>query len=98
MIRLAIFRDLGRNSGLKIIVASYSGELTDTFSRDLRLEINSDLYEALFPETRIRSENVNEIVTTACGGPRAALLGGTVTGLGADIIIIEDLMKAAEAI
>ena len=88
---------LGRNPGLKIIVASYSGELADKFSRDLRLVMNSDWYKALFPETRIRSENANEIVTTAGGGRRAVSLGGTVTGLGADLIIIDDLMKAAEA-
>jgi predicted phage terminase large subunit-like protein len=88
---------LGRNPGIKIIVASYAGELAEKHARDLRLVMNSDWYKALFPDTRIKSDTANEITTTEGGGRRAVSLGGTVTGLGADLIIIDDLMKAADA-
>lgn len=88
---------LGRNPAIKIIVASYGGELAERHARDLRTVLNSEWYKALFPETRVRTDTANEIVTTAGGGRRAVSLGGAVTGLGADIIIIDDLMKAADA-
>ena len=88
---------LGRNPALKIIVASYGGELAEKFARDVRTIMNSDWYKELFPDTRIKTETATEIVTTAGGGRRAVSLGGTVTGLGADILIIDDLMKAADA-
>ena len=88
---------LGRNPAIKIIVASYGGELAEKHARDLRAILNCDWYKALFPETRIRTDTATEIVTTAGGGRRAVSLGGAVTGLGADIIIIDDLMKAADA-
>ena len=88
---------LGRNPGLKIIVASYSSELAEKHARDFRMIVNSAWYKALFPRTVIRSDTANEIVTAAGGGRRAVSLGGTVTGLGADIIIIDDLMKAADS-
>ncbi len=88
---------LGLNPAIKIIVASYGGELAEKHARDLRAILNSDWYKALFPETRITTDTAIEIATTAGGGRRAVSLSGTVTGLGADIIIIDDLMKAGDA-
>jgi predicted phage terminase large subunit-like protein len=38
-----------------------------------------------------------EVMTTRMGGRKAVSLGGAVTGFGADMLIIDDLMKAADA-
>ena len=61
--------------------------------------MESDWYKELFPATRIsdRGNRALELVTTAGGVRKAVSVGGTITGFGADIIIIDDCMKADEA-
>lgn len=87
---------LGHNPALKIMVASYSQDLAREHSNLTRRVMESDWYKALFPGTRI-SDAVNralEFQTTAGGGRKAVSVGGPTTGFGADIIIVDDCMKA----
>ena len=55
----------------------------------------SDWYKRLFPGTRFVSKrpNLAEIVTTAGGRRFATSVGGTLTGFGADYILVDDPTK-----
>jgi predicted phage terminase large subunit-like protein len=90
---------LGHNPSHKIIVASYGGELASKHARDFRMVMESDWYRKLFPRT-VTSPKRNvelEFETADNGSRRAVSLGGAITGLGADTLIIDDLMKAGDA-
>lgn len=90
---------LGRDPGLKILVASYGGDLAAKHARDFRSVLGQAWYAHLFPRTRLApgGNREEEQITTAHGGRRAVSLAGAVTGFGADLIVVDDLMKAADA-
>jgi hypothetical protein len=90
---------LGHRPELRIIVACYSDELTKKFSRDFRVLINSDWYRAAFPKANQApiKDSETEFVTAKQGGRFATSIGGTITGRGADVLIIDDPIKAADA-
>lgn len=90
---------LGRDPTSKLMVASYGGELAAKHGRDFRTVLQSPEYQRLFPRTRVDPNRNNslEVMTTERGHRMAVSVGGTVTGLGSDILIIDDLMKAADA-
>ncbi len=89
---------LGHDPTLKILVASYGQDLAARHARDFRAIIESDWYRELFPKTRIDARRTREadIMTTKRGGRKSVSLGGAVTGFGADVMIVDDLMKAGE--
>ena len=88
---------LGLDPTLRIICASYSSELAAKFARDCRAVMESSWYRQTFPGTRlVRSAELN-LETTRKGGRIATSVGGTLTGLGGNIIIIDDAMKPLEA-
>lgn len=88
---------LGRNPKAKIICASYSQELSLRFSRTFRSLVQSDLYRSIFPATTFTRMTESECATSAGGFRYATSVGGAATGIGCDYVIIDDLMKAAEA-
>jgi predicted phage terminase large subunit-like protein len=47
--------------------------------------------------TKVKQSNQSELRTTNGGGRRCVTLGGATTGFGADLIVIDDLMKAQDA-
>lgn len=91
---------LGHDPSLKVIVASYGEDLARRHAADFRAVVQSPIYRRLFPLTRIdpRSNRADEVRTTRGGGRKAVSLGGAVTGFGADVIVIDDLMKAQDAL
>ena len=90
---------LGRDPTFKVIVACYGEELAREHARRFRELVRGRFYRELFPSMRLdpKSDRWNDQRTTAGGGRRAVSLGGAVTGLGADLIVIDDLMKAQDA-
>lgn len=88
---------LGHNPGLSFICVSYSQDLALDLARKFRLVIESAWYRALFPSVRLRRNTETEVITTRGGGRFATSIGGTLTGRGADIILIDDPLKAEEA-
>ncbi|WP_412551887.1 phage terminase large subunit [Shimia sp. MIT910701] len=90
---------LGHNPHAKIIVASYGLDLARLHSEATRKVMYSGWYQRLFPGTRLarKGNTQEEIKTTKGGGRKAVSIGGAVTGHGADYIIIDDLLKAADA-
>jgi len=90
---------LGRNPALKILVASYGSDLAAKHARDFRAVIEMADFRRLFPQFAIdpARDAAMEMMTTLRGGRKAVSVGGATTGFGADIIIIDDLLKADEA-
>lgn len=89
---------LGHNPAVRFICVSYSQELANKLSRDCRTLIQSPWYRRAFPGTMLSSERNTEhdFKTTAHGGRFATSVGGTLTGMGADIIILDDILKAQD--
>jgi hypothetical protein len=86
---------LGHRPNTKILCASYSGDLAIKHANDCRAVMRWERYRRLFPETRISVEKNTELelMTTSRGGRYATSVGGTVTGRGGNIIILDDPMK-----
>lgn len=90
---------LGHDPSVRIVCASYSQDLTSKHARDCRAVIESGWYKKLFPRTRIdpRKNTETEFETTGRGYRYGTSVGGTLTGRGGNLIIIDDPMKPAEA-
>lgn len=89
---------LGLDPTKRIIVVSYNQELAAQFSRQTRQVMQSEWYRALFPSTRIPTRaSENQFFTTAGGFRMATSTGGTLTGRGGDLIIMDDPLKAEDA-
>jgi predicted phage terminase large subunit-like protein len=91
---------LGLDPGRRIICASYSGDLAKKHSNDFRAVLESSWYKSTFPTTRIGpfKNTETEIELTARGFRMATSVGGTLTGRGGDIIIIDDPLKPDDAL
>ncbi len=89
---------LGHDPSLRIVCASYSQDLAAKHARDFRTVLESAWYQSLFPHTRIdqRKNTEGEIATTAQGYRLSTSVGGTLTGRGGNLILIDDPMKPAE--
>ena len=90
---------LGHDPTKKIVCASYSQELANKLSRDCRTIMQTDWYKRIFPNTQLSEQRNTEadFMTTARGGRMATSVGGTLTGLGADLIIFDDVLKVQDA-
>src|SRR5947207_2500564 len=90
---------LGRNPGTRIICASYSDELASKFSRDCRALLETPFYKRVFPGTRLnpRKASEGEFETTRRGSRLATSVGGTLTGRGGGVLIVDDPIKANDA-
>lgn len=90
---------LGHDPTTKIICASYNEDLAVRLGRMCLQVMQSEWYRALFPRTRLASERPSaESFETTMGGSRVATsVGGTLVGLGADYLILDDPTKPEEA-
>lgn len=90
---------LGRNPTARIICASYAADLAAKHASDFRSVVESAWYRDVFPQAWIdpRINSIEEVATTAGGYRLATSVGGTLTGRGADYIIIDDPLKAEDA-
>src|SRR5258708_3580533 len=90
---------LGHDPTARIICISYSADLAARNARDSRRVIESEWYRRIFPGTRLSREKNSEMefVTTAQGFRYSTSIGGTLPGRGGNYIIIDDPLKADEA-
>ena len=90
---------LGHNPAGQIICVSYAQDFAEKLARDFRTVMLSDYYRRLF-RTRLsgQKQSVQEFVTTAHGFRMATSVGGVLTGRGADLIVIDDPLKPADAV
>lgn len=83
---------LGADPSKRIIVASYSQALSTKHSLDCRAIMQTKWYKELFPHT-ILSTTCNtktKFMTSKYGFRLATSVGGSITGEGADILIVDD--------
>jgi predicted phage terminase large subunit-like protein len=88
---------LGRNPSERVVVVSYSDVLARTHANDFRLVVNHPIYQASFPAMRLERDTDREITTTKRGKRFATSIDGTLTGLGGNLIIIDDPLKLGDA-
>jgi predicted phage terminase large subunit-like protein len=91
---------LGHDPTLRIICVSYGQELSDKLASDCRQVMQTDWYQRSFPSTRLRQgrQALGNFETTAGGGRFSTSVGGTITGFGADYIIVDDPSKPSETL
>ena len=91
---------LGHDPAKQIICASYGQDLADKHARDCRTLMASAFYSGLFPRTTLSPEklSVNDFMTTAQGFRMSTSVGGVLTGRGADVIILDDILKPDDAL
>ena len=90
---------LGRYPNKKIIQCSNTAELAVGFGRKVRNLVDSEVYAKIFPNVALRSDSkaAGRWSTNANGEYFAIGVGGTVTGKGADLLIIDDPHSEQEA-
>jgi len=89
---------LGHEPGAEVIVASYSLDLARKHAEDCRRIMESAWYRQVFPGTRIAPGSSALVIKTTAGGRRKGVSTGSATiGFGADYIIVDDLLSAADA-
>lgn len=90
---------LGRRPSANVVCVSYSQELANKHARDCRALMESTFYRELFPGARLNPKRTTEsdFMTTSRGGRLATSIGGTLTGRGGDVIIIDDPIKPVDA-
>jgi predicted phage terminase large subunit-like protein len=90
---------LGHDPGRRIICVSYSEGLARKHANDCRALMRSALYRRIFPATRISpaKDTEAEVMTTARGSRLATSVGGTLTGRGGNLLIIDDPLKPQDA-
>lgn len=90
---------LGQHPEWEIIAASHTSSLSMSFSRYLRDVMRDPAYTAVFPDARLdpSSQSVENWNLTKGGGYLAAGVGTGITGRGAHVLLLDDLVKDIEA-
>ena len=87
---------LGQNPDLRLILASYGASLAQRNSRFVRNLIASEDYRNLYPDVRLAEDSAAVDIWDVAGhdgGAIAVGVGGGVTGHGANLIVIDDVVK-----
>ena len=90
---------LGRFPEKKVIQASNTADLAVNFGRKVRNLVGSEEYAKIFPDVALRqdSKSAGRWATNKNGEYFAIGVGGTMTGKGADLLIIDDPHSEQEA-
>lgn len=91
---------LGKFPGKKVIQSSNTADLAVSFGRKVRNLVSNDYYGDVFPNVSLRQDSkaAGRWATNHNGEYFAIGVGGTVTGKGADLLIIDDPHSEQEAI
>jgi len=89
---------MGRDPYKSIIFATYNEEFSEDFGRDVREIMRQNVYTQIFPKFEFRQGAVSAgRIQTKQGGLAVFVgRGGSITGRGADVLLIDDLIKDAE--
>lgn len=86
---------LGRNPGAEVIVATYGQELSNSFGRYVKAQLERPELRTVFPDFQLRggSSATDRLETTAGGALVYVGAGGAISGRGARLAIIDDPIK-----
>ncbi len=87
---------LMRDPSKKIICISYNDDLAKHFALKRRMILENSWFRALCPGLEIIKLTDTELVTSAGGEILTTSVCGTLTGFGADYIVIDDPIKAGD--
>ena len=92
--------ELGLNPSQQIIGASYSEKLSMKHNVDCRLVVQSNWYHQVFPEVQLAGDQNEKakFTTTKRGHRIATSVGGTATGEGGNILILDDPINPKKAL
>ena len=96
----------GRHPDISIIATSYAADLASRMNRDVQRVMDDPVYRALFPDVGLAGKNIRAVtdgnylrnsdifeIVGHKGSYRSAGVGGGITGMGGDILIIDDPFK-----
>lgn len=98
---------LGLQPDTKIAICSYAATIAKDFNRDVQRIIDTEEYNAVFPETQLNGSNVVTIannylrnsdvfeIVNHTGSLRVVGRGGSLTSKTVDVMIFDDLYKDA---
>ena len=89
---------LGHDPGHSFMCVTYGQNLSEDHARDCLKIMQSRWYRRAFPSLVLTSRAVAHIRTSAGGGRIATSTEGSITGFGADTIIVDDPLKAQDAL
>lgn len=85
---------LGKHPDWDWISVSYGQDLVDTFGREVRELLNNPVYRDTFGVELDPRTNAADLVKTRCNGMyKATSMGGSLTGLGAHVLCVDDYCK-----
>ena len=89
---------LGLNPSAKIMHITYGEELSKDLAINCKKVMESEWYKKLFPNTIIdpQKSSPTDFRTTRNGEKFSTTIHGAITGRGADLIIIDDPLKASD--
>ncbi|MEO5938316.1 MAG: phage terminase large subunit [Sphingomonas sp.] len=90
---------LGHDPTARVVCVSYSADLAAKLARDCRSVMSSAWYRRIFPGAVLSRERNAELdfMTTRRGYRLSTSVGGSLTGRGGNVIIVDDPMKPDEA-
>ena len=88
---------LGLEPRKRIFSVSYGNELSLKHARDFRSIVEAAWYRETFPNMRFTRSLDDEVTTSLRGFRKATSVGGVLTGLGGNIIILDDPQKPVDA-
>lgn len=89
---------LGRHPRKHVLLTSYNQDLANTVSRKVRDTVSDESWP--FPDAKLRddSRSVENWDLNRGGGLIAAGIGGSITGKGADLLVLDDVIKSKDDI
>ena len=89
---------LGLYPNKQVMQISHTAEMAEGFGRKVRNLVDSDIYNSIFPETRLRRDSTAAARwNTDKNGVYIAMgVGGAVAGKGADLLILDDPISEQE--
>lgn len=87
---------LGRHPDRWVINATYGQRLSDAFGRKVRNLVSSPIHRLTFPSFHLADRSSGQFTTTQGGSYYAVGRGGSITGRGAHLLLLDDLLKGSE--
>ena len=89
---------MGRHPQWNVVVATYNDDFAMDFGAEVRRIIQSPSYKQVFPDMQLtRGGTAKDRLQTTQGGMATFVgVGGSLTGRGAELLIIDDLIKDYE--
>lgn len=89
---------LGRHPDQNVVVATYNDDFAKDFGADVRGIVTSSQFRQVFPDVRLqRGGSAKDRLQTTQGGMATFVgVGGSLTGRGAHLLVIDDLIKDYE--